>query len=201
MNDSRAMLTVYSNPSCPYSHRTRIALLEKQIEANIIQVSEHEILPEDVCAATPFNTLPIITDRDVTLYDSYVITQYFDERYPLPTLLPTDPVQRAQARLMLHRMDSEWYSLLPNLEADKPRAKKTLQEDLIVLAPIFAETPYFMSESFSILDCWLAPLLWRLPLFNIKLPDKAKAVENYAQRIFNRDSFSASLSLIEKNMR
>ena len=203
MNNSsrRAKLTVYSDPSCPFSHRTRIVIHEKNIEANIEDVLDGQ-WPEDVAASNPYGTSPTLMDRDLVLFNSNVIMDYFDERFPHPPLMPVDPVARAKTRLMLHRIDKDWYSLWQALLAGKPaKARKSVQEDLTVLAPIFEESEFFMGDEFSLLDCSLAPLLWRLPVLGIKLPASAKAVEAYAQRIFARDSFQASLSDLERSMR
>ncbi len=197
----RAMLTVYSDPSCPFSHRTRIVIHEKNIEANIEDIVDGQ-WPEDVAASNPYGTSPTLMDRDLVLFDSNVIIDYFDERFPHPPLMPVDPVARAKTRLMLHRIDKDWYSLWQALIAGKPaKARKTVQEDLTVLAPIFEESEFFMGDEFSLLDCSLAPLLWRLPMLGIKLPNSANAVEAYAQRIFARESFQASLSDLERSMR
>jgi len=195
------MMTVYSDPSCPFSHRTRIVLHEKHIEANIKDIVDGQ-WPEDVAASNPYGTSPALLDRDLVLFDSNIIIDYFDERFPHPALMPVDPVARAKTRLMLHRIDKDWYSLWQTLINGKPaKARKTLQEDLTILAPIFEESEFFMGNDFSLLDCSLAPLLWRLPVLGIKLPASAKAVETYAQRIFSRESFQASLSDIERSMR
>jgi len=203
-SNRRSMMTVYSDPSCPFSHRTRIVMQEKNITANIEDVIDGQ-WPEDVAAATPYGTSPVLFDRDIVLFDSNIINNYFDERFLQPPLMPSDPASRAQARLMLHRIDKDWYSLwnsLLGIEKGKmSKARKTVQEDLTVLAPLFEQSAYFMSNDFSLLDCSLAPLLWRLPLLKIKLPPKAKAVEDYAERIFARDSFQASLSSVEREMR
>ncbi|OUR70730.1 stringent starvation protein A [Methylophaga sp. 41_12_T18] len=200
-NSRRAMLTIYSDPSCPFSHRTRIVIQEKNINANIVDVTDGQ-WPEDVAASNPYGTSPTLMDRDLVLFDSNIIINYFNERFPHPSLLPVDLVERAKMRLMLHRIDKDWYSLWQALIAGKPaKARKTIQEDLTVLAPMFEQSKFFMSDEFSLLDCSLAPLLWRLPMLNIKLPASAKAVENYAQRIFARDSFQASLSDLERGMR
>ena len=203
-NNRRAMMTVYSDPSCPFCHRTRIVMHEKNITANIEDIVDGH-WPEDVAAANPYGTSPTLIDREIVLFDSNIIIDYFDERYLHPPLMPVDPAARAKARLMLHRIDKDWYALwnvLTGVEKGKiTQARRTVQEDLTVLAPLFAESPYFMSNNFSLLDCSLAPLLWRLPMLNIKLPAKAKAVEEYAERIFARDSFQASLSDIEREMR
>ena len=200
----RVMMTVYSDPSCPFSHRTRIVLHEKNIDANIEDIVDGQ-WPEDVAASNPYGTSPTLIDRDLVLFDADIIINYFEERFLQPTLMPVDPASRAKTRLMLHRIDKDWYSLwnaLTGVEKGKmAKARKIIQEDLTVLAPIFNETDFFMSNEFSLLDCSIAPLLWRLPMLNIKLPAKAKAVEEYAQRIFARESFQASLSDIERDMR
>ena len=203
-SNRRSMMTLYSDPSSPICHRTRIVLHEKNITANIEDIVDGH-WPEDIAAANPYGTSPTLIDRDLVIFDADIIINYFDERFLQPTLMPIDPASRAKTRLMLHRIDKDWYSLwnaLTGAEKGKmAKARKTLQEDLTVLAPIFEETAFFMSNDFSLLDCSLAPLLWRLPMLNIKLPAKAKAVEEYAQRIFARDSFQASLSDIERDMR
>lgn len=200
-SNRRAMLTVYSDPSCPFSHRTRIVIHEKNIEANIEDILDGQ-WPEDVAASNPYGTSPTLMDRDLVLFDSNIIIDYFDERFPHPPLMPVDPVARAKTRLMLHRIDKDWYSLWQALIAGKPaKARKTVQEDLTILAPMFEESEFFMGNEFSLLDCSLAPLLWRLPMLGIKLPNSANAVESYAQRIFARESFQASLSDLERSMR
>lgn len=203
-NNRRSMMTVFSDPHCPFSHQLRIVINEKEVEANIVDLAEGE-WPEEVAAANPYGTGPTLFDRDLVLFDARVIIDYLDERFPHPPLMPVDPVARAKARLMLHRIDRDWYSkwgALSGRERGKAsKARKLIQEDLTVLSPLFENSPFFMGDEFSILDCSLAPLLWRLPSLNIKLPASAKAVEAYAERIFQRDSFQASLSDAEKAMR
>lgn len=204
MNNRRSMMTLFSEPDCPFSHQIRIVIQEKEIEARLVELVPGE-WPEEVSAANPYGTGPTLFDRDLVLFDSRVIIDYFDERFPHPPLMPVDPVARAKARLMLHRINKDWYSLwdaLSGRERGKgAKARKSIQEDLTVLSPLFESSTYFMGDEFSLLDCTLAPLLWRLPALNIKLPETAKAVENYAQRLFDRDSFQASLSDIERAMR
>lgn len=203
-SNRRSMMTLYSDPSSPICHRTRIVLHEKNITANVEDITDGH-WPEDVAMANPYGTSPTLIDRDLVLFNADIIINYFDERFLQPTLMPIDPASRAKTRIMLHRIDKDWYSLwdaLTGVEKGKmSKARKTLQEDLTVLAPLFEETEFFMSNDFSLLDCSLAPLLWRLPMLNIKLPAKAKAVEDYAQRIFAREAFQASLSDIEREMR
>lgn len=197
-------MTVYSDPACPFSHRTRIVIHEKEIEVNIVDVHDGQ-WPEDVIAINPSGISPTLIDRDIALFDANIIINYFDERFLQPALMPSDPISRAKTRLMLHHIDTDWYcqwqALLGQEKGKRSKARTRLLEDLTVLAPLFAENPFFMSKQFSLLDCSLAPLLWRLPLLNIKLPAKAKAVEDYAERMFARKSFQASLSDVERAMR
>ena len=204
-SNRRATITVYSDPTCPFSHRTRIIIQEKKIDnINIENVTAGQ-WPEEVAAANPYGVSPTLFDRDLILFDSSVIADYFDERFPHPPLMPVDPAERAKTRLMLRRIDKDWYSLWNTLTGSEKskaqKAKKLVLEDLTVLAPLFEASPYFMSNEFSLLDCSLAPLLWRLPMLKIKLPEKARAVEDYADRIFRRKSFQASLSDAERAMR
>lgn len=203
-NNRRSMMTVFSDPACPFSHQMRIVMQEKAIDANLEELMPGE-WPEEVAAANPYGMGPTLFERDLVLFNSRVIIDYFDERFPHPPLMPVDPADRAKSRLMLYRIDKDWYSLwnaLSGKERGKAsKARRIIQEDLTVLAPLFENSPYFMSDEFSLLDCSLAPLLWRLPSLNIKLPASAVAVEKYAQRLFQRDSFQASLSDIERAMR
>jgi RNA polymerase-associated protein len=201
-SNKRTVTTLFSDPLCPFCHRTRIVVAEKNIAADIIDI-DPDNLPEDLIQLNPYNSVPTLVDRDLTLYESKVIMEYFDERFPHPPLMPVDPISRARIRLMLYRIDQEWYRLLENTPRSgiPPKVRKILIEDLTVLSPAFEKTPFFMNEEFSLLDCALAPLLWRLPALEIKLPPQAKLVEDYAKRIFSRDSFQRSLSNAEREIR
>lgn len=200
----KPLMTLYSDVQCPFSHQARIVVQEKQIECQLVDLVDGH-WPEEVASANPYAQGPTLFDRDIVIFHSRIIMEYLDERFPHPSLMPNDPGTRAQMRLMLHRLETDWFSMWPQLSgADKSpstKAKKTLREDLTVLAPLFEQHDFLMSDEFSLIDCYIAPLLWRLPQLGIKLPDSAKAVERYAQRIFNRDTFKASLSSAERGMR
>lgn len=200
----KPQMTLYADVQCPFSHQARIVVQEKQIDCQIINLLDGH-WPEEVAAANPYAHGPTLFDRDLVIFHSRIIMEYLDERFPHPSLLPNDPGSRAQMRLMLHRLETDWFSLWPQLSGkDKTaatKARKTLREDLTVLSPLFEQYEYLMSDEFSLVDCFIAPLLWRLPHLGIKLPDSAKAVEQYAQRIFDRESFQASLSSAEKGLR
>jgi RNA polymerase-associated protein len=195
----KSVMTLFCSTTCAYSHRTRFVLLEKGIGADIEYIDVNQP-PEDLLELNPYGTTPTMVDRDLVLYDSRIIMEYLDERFPHPPLHPMDPVSRARARMMVHRIDQDWYSLLDEIEgtpekdkkASKPR--KMLRESLIAAVPVFAAKPYFLSDEFSLVDCAIGPLLWRLPLLGVDLPKQAEPIKNYAARIFEREGFQQSLS-------
>jgi RNA polymerase-associated protein len=197
----KSVMTLFCSPTCAYSHRARIVLHEKGIAADIEYVDANR-LPEDLIAYNPSGTTPTMVDRDLVLYDSRIIMEYLDERFPHPPLHPMDPVSRARARMLVHRIDQDWYQLLDEIEksTDKknPKVRKQLRESLISAAPAFAAKLYFLSEEFSLVDCTLAPLLWRLPLLGVDLPRQADSIKAYAGRLFEREAFQASLSEQER---
>ncbi|GAB4351772.1 MAG: stringent starvation protein SspA [Methylohalobius crimeensis] len=190
-------MTLYCSPICPYSHQVRFVWCEKGIQAEIEFVDPAN-LPEDVIDLNPYGDTPTLIDRDLVLYEPIIIMEYLDERFPHPPLHPMEPMARARARMLIHRINREWYRLLEEIQAAKDkkaaRTRKLLREDLIAAAPLFAAKPYFFSDEFSLVDCALAPLLWRLPLLGIELPKEAQSIHSYAQRIFARPGFQKSLS-------
>src|SRR3990170_7269071 len=200
----RSVMTLYSGGECPFSHRTRIVLGEKNIAVDVITV-DPDNLPEDLIDLNPYNTLPTLVDRDLVLYDSQIIMEYLDERFPHPPLMPVDPVSRARSRIMLYRISRDWYSVLDDINGGdagrSEKGRKIIRDGLSVIAPIFVKKPYFMSDEFTLVDASLAPLLWRLPLYGIELPEQAKPAYNYAQRLFDREAFRSSLSEFEKEIK
>lgn len=193
----KSVMTIYCSPTCAYSHRARIVLHEKGIAADVEFVDLAEP-PEDLLELNPYGSTPTMVDRDLVLYDSRIIMEYLDERFPHPPLHPMDPVSRARARMLVHRIDQDWYSLLDEIDrsADKKSLKprKLLKESMLAAVPVFAAKPYFLSDEFSLVDCALAPLLWRLASVGIDLPKQADPIRQYASRLFQREGFQASLS-------
>lgn len=198
-------MTLYSGMDCPLSHRTRIAVAEKGIAVDIINIDDSKDLPEDLIDLNPYNALPTLVDRDLILYDSRLIMEYLNERYPHPPLMPIDPVSRARTRLMLYRIDRDWYSLLHDLisgmGAQATNARKAIQDGLTSIAPAFSQKTFFVNDEFSLVDCCIAPLLWRLPAYGIELPGQARPLLSYAQQLFSRRSFQSSLTDAERELR
>ncbi len=201
----RSVMTLFSKSVCIHSHRTRIVLAEKSISVDLIDVEGPE-LPEDLLDLNPYHSLPTLVDRDLVLYDSRVIMEYLDERFPHPPLMPVDPVSRAQFRLALFRIEKDWYELADKIDSSGDtksanQARKQLKESLLSSGEIFATKPFFISDDFSLVDCTVAPILWRLQHYGIELPGNVKAIQQYMDRIFSRPSFQSSLSELEQEMR
>ncbi|TNC79871.1 MAG: stringent starvation protein A [Oleiphilus sp.] len=202
----RSSMTFFSDGRSHYSHRVRIVLAEKGVAVDIIDV-DPDNKPEELADHNPYNDLPTLVDRDLVLYEPDIMMEYLDERFPHPPLLPVYPVARAQSRLMMYRIRKDWCGLADTIlddpdSAGAEKARKELKESLIATAPVFAEKPYFMSEEFTIVDCCVAALLWRLPVMGIELNvAAAKPIQKYMERIFESESFKASLSEVESEMR
>lgn len=199
----RSVMMLFSNNTGLHSHMVRIVLAEKGINFEIQEVDPANT-PEDLRDLNPYNEVPTLVDRDLVLFESQVIMEYLDERFPHPPLMPVDPVSRARNRLMLSRIQRDWLSQVQHIEAGGKTAEKVrkeLRDSLCAVAPVFAQTPFFMSEEFSLVDCATAALLWRLPAYGIELPKQAKPLEDYAQQLFKREGFRASLSEAEREMR
>ena len=200
----RSVMTLFSRPTDIHSHRTRLVLAEKNINIEIANIPGPE-LPEDLMDLNPYHTVPTLVDRDLTLYDSRVIIEYLDERFPHPPLMPVDPVTRAQFRLALFRIETDWYSLAEEADANdgklNAKSRKLLRESILQSAELFVPCTYFLAEEFSLVDCSIAPILWRLPVYGIELGSKAEPIEDYMQRVFSRRSFQQSLTELEQEMR
>jgi RNA polymerase-associated protein len=203
----RSSMTFYSDSKDHYSHRVRIVLAEKGVAVEVIDVDANN-KPEDLAALNPYNELPTLVDRELYLYEPNIMMEYLDERFPHPPLLPVYPVERARSRLWLHRIERDWCGKIDALvagtekEATLNKYRKELQESFITIDPIFAEKPFFMSEDYTLVDCSVAAIFWRLPALGIDLP-KAKAgnILKYMDRLFDREAFQASLSDAEREMR
>ncbi|WP_110650297.1 stringent starvation protein SspA [Salinicola peritrichatus] len=201
----RSSMTFYSGSDDHFSHRVRIVLAEKGVAVDILDVSADEHNAE-LADLNPYNSVPTLLDRDLVLYESKVMMEYLDERFPHPPLLPVYPVARAQSRLWMHRIEREWCPLVEQIQQgakkDADKARKELRESLTGISPIFEDMPYFMSEEFTLVDCCIAPILWRLPILGVELPEKqVKPLMSYMERVFARDAFKVSLSESEREMR
>ena len=200
------MMTLYSGITCPFSHRCRFVLYEKGMDFEIKDVDIYN-KPEDLVVMNPYNQVPVLVERDLVLHESNIINEYIDERFPHPQLMPGDPVMRGRGRLVLYRMEKELFSLVQILEnpastnKDQAKAREAIGNGLTMLAPSFSKNKYILGDDFSMIDVALAPLLWRLDHYDIKLGKSAAPLLKYAERIFQREAFIDALTPAEKAMR
>ncbi len=204
VTNRRSLMTLFSGPECPKSHRVRLVLAEKGItNLDVVELREDQT-HDDLVQLNPYHTLPTLVDRDLVLYDPRIIIEYLDERFPHPPLMPVDPVTRARYRLALFRMEQDMYSLSPDMHGTASQVRKArsrLKETLGSLAAEFSPRPY-VGEEFSLVDCTFAPILWRLEYYKIQLPPKqGKKLQDYAERLFKRPAFRSSLTELESEMR
>ena len=206
--NKRTSMALFSDPTDHYCQRVRIVLEEKGISSDMIDTDKNNINAE-ILEVSPYSTLPVLVDRDVCLYDSVILMEYLDERFPHPPLLPVYPVARANIRLYIKRVANDWCTIFDRLVDEKPKEaeakklKKQLKSLIVGANPIFKEKPFFMNEEFSLADCCIAPILWRLPQVGIEIPNNAKnkPLNEYMKRVFTRDAFVRSLTELEREIR
>ncbi|HJF74257.1 stringent starvation protein SspA [Gallibacterium genomosp. 1] len=193
----RSIMTLFTDKNDIYCHQVKIVLAEKGVAYETENIEPGEI-SEDLLELNPTGSLPTLVDRDLVLFNSRIIMEYLDERFPHPPLMPVYPVARAECRLLMQRIENDWYPVFAKAvdenNPDSMSARKQLREELLAVAPIFTQYEYFMSNEFSLVDCYLAPLLWRIQLLGIEFSGAgSKAIKNYMNKVFSRDSFAKSL--------
>ncbi len=203
----RSMMTLFSQSDDPYSHRVRIVLAEKGVTFEVIDMNSSVKSMEMLAEYNPYVTVPTLVDRDLVLYKSEIIMEYLDERFPHPPLMPVYPVAKSRFRLMIHRINKDWYALMNSILNKKSdfltveKARKDLANSIASVTQVFIEMPYFLSEDFSLVDCCIASILWRLPKLGVVLSPETQPVLDYAEKIFQRESFKQSLTDEEKMLR
>lgn len=205
--NKRSVMTLYSLSDDAYCHRVRIVLAEKGVTYDVIEVDTNAKAHESLLEVNPYGSLPTLVDRDLVLYQSEIIMEYLDERFPHPPLMPVYPVTKGRSRLMIHRVNQDWYHHMDKIldqqtpETERNLSRKALADSITSVVPVFVEMPFFLSEEMSLVDCCIAPLLWRLPKLGVELPAQASPVMEYAERMFQRESFQSSLTDAERMLR
>lgn len=199
-SSKKPIMTLYSEDRCAYAQRVRIVLAEKDVECRIIAIDLRN-KPEDLVDLNPYNQVPTLMDRELVVYESNLINEYLDERFPHPPLMPGDPVARAKARLLMLRFDRDWFAPLFDQGQPSAKVRQRVGDQLTAIAPLFNSNRFTLGDELSLVDCAIAPLLWRLPSLGITLPASAKALLGYMERIFARDSFQHSLTAAERALR
>ena len=198
------MMVLYSGTTCPFSQRCRFVLFEKGMDFEIRDVDLFN-KPEDINTMNPYGQVPILVERELILYESNIINEYIDERFPHPQLMPADPVMRARARLFLHRFEKELFVHIDALESGNQKhvdkARGLVRDALLQIAPVFTKHKHMLGEDYSMLDVAITPLLWRLDYYGIQMPKVAAPLMKYAERLFSRPAFSEALTSAERGMR
>src|SRR5258708_21481255 len=197
MASRRAVMTLFSAPSEPQSHRVRIVLAEKANDMDVISVVPGRY-PEDLLDLNPYRSLPTLVDRDLVLYDARVIIDYLDERFPHPPLMPVDPVLRAQFRLAMYRIERDWYGLAEQIEREtdrknQARLKKELRDAMLESADLFKIKPYFLIDEFSVVAVSLKKKLRHMRRCEIQLPPPVQAMSLLASAVLPTPTSRARL--------
>ena len=202
MANRRSIMVLYSDQTTTIGHAVRIVLAEKDINVEINYVNGER--PEELNELNPYGSVLTLIDRDLVLYEAQIIMEYLDERFPHPPLLPVDPVTRAINRQFRYRVMRDLYKLIDDIEngsdSNAAAARKTMRDNFTSLTPMFTQKPYFMSDEYSLVDCCMAPLIWRLNFWGIKLPASTRALVHYGERLFSRTAFKDSLSVHEREL-
>ena len=197
----RSAILLFSLPDCLHSHRTRLVIKEKDISAELHEIDLNNI-SEEIKFISPYDDFPTLVDRDLVLQNSRVIIEYLDERFPHPPLLPVDPVARAKFRLALDRIEHTWYPEFDKAYKNgglEDAFKDKIKSYFLEIIPLITDS-FFMSDDFGLVDCSLAPLLWRIKSLGVEITENKKIIDDYSDRIFNRESFQASLTETERDM-
>lgn len=202
--NKRSLMSLYSEPTDLQSHCVRIVIAEKALTVDIIDL-KFEDRAEELLSLNPYQSVPTLVDKNLVLYQLNIILEYLDERFPHPPLMPVYPVARAETRLRLSRIEKDLFGLYQQVVTAKEEvyrdvARQQLRDSLITIAPAFKNNAYFLSDDLTLVDCCLSALLWRLSYAGIELPNHARAVTEYAQRMFERETFYNSLSSAEHEM-
>jgi len=186
------------------SQKVRIVIAEKGITCNL-EVLKKDDLPKEILEINPEGYLPLLVDRELSLYHSGLIVEYLDERFPHPPLLPVYPVSRAQFRLILQRIEKDWAAnldILENSSSTKPqlsKARTDLQKNISNSLSLFDNKKFFRSDEFSVLDSVIIPILLRLEYHQIKIPNNkaSKPLFSYIERMQELPSVKDSFTSLE----
>ncbi len=199
----RNALTLFSSNDCVLCHRVRLVLAAKGVTYDLIQVDPQNP-PEDLIDLNPYHSVPTLVERDLVLYAASVVSEYLDERYPHPPLMPVDPLSRARLRLATLRLEHDWVpqvqAIQTGTKAQADAARKRLKELLTASVPLFKAFKFFLNSEMSLADCAMAPIIWRLPSLGVTLPKDGKSLEDYGGRIFRNPGFARSLTEQERRL-
>jgi RNA polymerase-associated protein len=200
---SRTVLTLYTTADDVQCHRARLVLAAKGVSYERVLVDAARP-PEDLVDLNPYASTPTLVDRDLTLFDTSVVCEYLDERYPHPPLMPIDPQSRARLRVAAVRIEKDWLTEIDIIRAGgRPAdaARKRLRGHLLSAVPLFKAAKFFLNPEMSLADCLVAPVVWRLPWLGVDLGREGKPHIDYGERLFHSQGFARSMTEQEKAMR
>ena len=205
-------MQLYSDDN-QYSHQVRFMLAIKSTKVSVETIDEDAAdkgVMSQFAEANPQMSLPTLVERDMVLITPIVMLEYLEERLPFPALMPPTPAECADIKERLHYL----YENLCKPAHDLMRSKKSaavakksrqqLQDEISRLQLSFTQhQEWCLSSKFSLLDCCIAPLLWRLSAMDIQIPQtpQTKPLLHYMHKIFERDDFLGSMTQAERDMR
>src|SRR5690606_16203434 len=134
-----------------------------------------------------------------------VVSEYLDERYPHPPLMPVDPLSRARLRLAMLRIEHDWVPQVQAIQLGNRQqaeaGRKRLRELLTESLPLFKASKFFLNPEMTLDVCAMAPFIWRLPWLDVALPKDGKAIEDYGNRSFRNPGLARSLTEQERKLR
>jgi glutathione S-transferase len=160
---------LYDAPRCPYCARVRIALAEKGLVPETVEIDLQD-RPAFIYELNPSGRVPVLDDGFV-LPESLLIMEYLDERYPDGALLPADLAERAQARLVVHRFDDD---LGDDYYAFRRKEQNALAEKLEALE---------LGQSLYAAIAYAPWVIRARDLLGVELPERlARWLDDLAQR-------------------
>lgn len=200
---ARHTLTLYTSPNRVECHLVRLVLAVKDLPYDAL-LSGSPGIDADLLEYNPTGSVPTLIERDIVLYCAPVVAEYLDERFPHPSLLPSDPLGRARIRMAMQRVLVEWERPLETILAGgvgADAARRSLRSVLLASVDLFRAAKFFLSPELGLADCAVLPVLWRLPAAGIELPAAADPIRQYADRMFETAFFQRSLTDHERKLR
>lgn len=208
LSSRRHAMKLYSDPNSQYSHRVRFVLAEKDIQAEVVDIPGDDEAFDDLIELNRTGSVPTLYDRDTVVSHSSVIVEYLDERYPHPPMFPIFPVARAECRITMLELQEHWCNLVDTLtlpgyrKSQRDKAITELRENVVAFAAGIRDKRFLMGNEISLVDCYAAPVLWRLDVLGVTLPERqTRGLRRYMTSMFEMDSFQESLSEEEREMR
>jgi len=188
------VITLYDADRCPYCARVRIALAEKGIEYETVEVDLDD-RPAWIYEKNPLGRVPVLEEDTFVLAESAVIDEYLDDRYPEPPLWPADPAERALGRMLVFRFDElsrPYYALRRGEEGAADRLDVALGE----LDALLEGRPFLSGREFGLADIAYVPWILRArDRLDVDL-SRFSALADWLARLEVRPSIAAEIEVV-----